>query len=112
MTLSIDIGQPVPQQDNPSAAKVNSPPVTAIKLPRFFNQILENKVKEVAMMALYHMIHFFCALFWKEYQTQFAIRISEHQKLAESKKLKLVQQLLEAKTKATAAEGSSIGAAD
>jgi len=69
-----------------------------IKLPRFFNSIIEKRVNEVAMMVLFHIIHFFCQKFWKNYRIRFEGKLAfKKEREKEAKKFKLDQLLLGAK---------------
>lgn len=80
--------------------KDNTKKTKVIKLPRFFNKIIENRVNEVAMMVFFHIIHFFCQIFWKDYKVQFEKRTFEHNKrVEETKALKTDQKKLDAKIK-------------
>jgi hypothetical protein len=70
-------------------------------ISKFFDQILENKVKAVAMMVFLHILHFFCLKFWGKYRARFTKRAAEQQKkVSEIKHFKLFQKIIEARMQA------------
>lgn len=88
------------QEPDPLMHTVPNPvPPRKIILPKFFDDLITKKVKEVAIMVIFHIVHFFCNLVWANYRTEFERRDAIHKKKKQEFE-NLKKPLSPAKTKA------------
>jgi hypothetical protein len=69
-------------------------PASKTTLSKFFNELIDKKIHQVAMMVIFHIVHFFCHMFWKDYREEFDQREATY-----SKKIKDMDDLKNDKSK-------------
>lgn len=93
------------------------PTIAKRELPPFFEKLIDQKVHQVAIMVIFHIIHFFCHMFWDDYRVEFdrreEIENKKQEKLDALKKDKAdldkkVEKLLRKKTSPTSASPASV----